>query len=179
MLVYYKSPHSGKEEIQAKDEKTFLNSVNLLCEVFEQMRLADGTVINVLAVPILEYCDLLLSSKSEQALALLGRQLQIIGEEVQRSKPDKFTDFLLRVRSMLVEGDVGPGSRCVLLHLLESHLLRWPSLLPDKTGEFYSGLLGDRVMRRRRSAHLAQPAQPAQPAPTSARSNGHRSKEVS
>ena len=140
------------------------------------MRLADGTVINVLAVPILEYCDLLLSSKSEQALALLGRQLQIIGEEVQRSKPDKFTDFLLRVRSMLVEGDVGPGSRCVLLHLLESHLLRWPSLLPDKTGEFYSGLLGDRVMRRRRSAHLAQPAQPA---PTPARSNGHRSKEVS
>ena len=146
--------------------------MNLLCEVFEQMRLADGTVINVLAVPILEYCDLLLSSRSEQAVSLLGRQLQIIGEEVQRSKPDKFTDFLLRVRSMLVEAEVVPVSRCVLLHLLESHLLRWPSLLPDKTGEWYSTILGDRVMRRRRSAHLALP-----PAATT-RSNGHRSKEV-
>ena len=163
----------GKEEIQANDEKTFLNSVNLLCEVFEQMRLADGTVINVLAVPILEYCNLLLSSKSEEALSLLGRQLHIIGEEVQRSKPDKFTDFLLRVRAMLVEGDVSPVSRCVLLHLLESHLLRWPSLLPDKTGEWYSTILGDRVMMRRRSAHLTQSS-----TTNTSRSNGHRSKEV-
>ena len=77
MFCYNQAPHSGKDEIQAKDEKTFLNSVSLLCEVFEQMRLADGTVINVLAVPILEYCDLLLSSQSHAALNLLGRQLQV------------------------------------------------------------------------------------------------------
>merc|ERR1719400_347842 len=39
-----------KEAILAQDETTFLNSVSLLCEVFEHLRLADGTVINVLAV---------------------------------------------------------------------------------------------------------------------------------
>ena len=68
----------GKEEILAQNESMFLNSVNLLCEVFEQMRLADGTVINVLAVPILEYCDILISTPSPQAIDLLGRQLQVI-----------------------------------------------------------------------------------------------------
>ena len=45
--------------------------------MFEHLRLADGTVINVLAVPILEYCDLLLTSQSHQAVDLLGRQLQV------------------------------------------------------------------------------------------------------
>ena len=45
--------------------------------MFEHLRLADGTVINVLAVPILEYCDLLLTSQSHQAIDLLGRQLQV------------------------------------------------------------------------------------------------------
>ena len=161
---------TGKEEILGQDEKTFLNSVSLLCEVFEQMRLADGTVINVLAVPILEYCDLLLSSQSEEALSLLGRQLHVIGEEVQRSKPDKFTDFLLRVRGLVVSDSVSSVSRCVLLHLLECHLLRWPSLLPDKTGEWYSTTLGDRVLTRKPG--LAAP-------PSTTRSNGHsRTKEV-
>ena len=42
--------YAGKEAILAQDEATFLNSVSLLCEVFEHLRLADGTVINVLAV---------------------------------------------------------------------------------------------------------------------------------
>merc|ERR1719384_805964 len=79
-----------KEAILAQDEATFLNSVSLLCEVFHHLRLADGTVINVLAVPILEYCDLLLSQPTEPAISLLGRQLQVIGEEVQRSRPEKF-----------------------------------------------------------------------------------------
>ena len=67
----------GKEEILAQNETKFLNSVNLLCEVFEHMRLADGTVINVLAVPILEYCDILITTPSAQTVNLLGRQLQV------------------------------------------------------------------------------------------------------
>ena len=67
----------GKEEILAQNEQTFLNCVSLLCEVFEHMRLADGTVINVLSVPILEYCDLLLTSQTHEAIQLLGRQLQV------------------------------------------------------------------------------------------------------
>ena len=46
----YFSSLPGKGEILAQDEATFLNSVSLLCEVFEHLRLADGTVINVLAV---------------------------------------------------------------------------------------------------------------------------------
>ena len=66
-----------KEEILSQNEQTFLNAVNLLCEVFEHLRLADGTVINVLAVPILEYCDLLLTSQSHDATQLLGKQLQV------------------------------------------------------------------------------------------------------
>ena len=44
---------AGKEAILAQDEETFLNSVSLLCEVFEHLRLADGTVINVLAVRLI------------------------------------------------------------------------------------------------------------------------------
>ena len=68
---------AGKEEILSQNEETFLNAVNLLCEVFEQVRLGDGKVINVLAVPILEYCDLLLTSQSHDAIQLLGKQLQV------------------------------------------------------------------------------------------------------
>ena len=75
--------------------------------------------------------------------------LQIIGEDIQRSKPEKFTDFLLKVRQMLISDSLTPVTRCVLLHLLELHLLRWPLLLPDKTGEWYASVLGDRVLARR------------------------------
>ena len=74
------NPHlicAGKDEILAEGEPGFLAAVSLLCEVFHHLRLADGTVINVLAVPILEYCDLLLSQPTEPAISLLGRQLQV------------------------------------------------------------------------------------------------------
>ena len=76
---------SGKEETLAQNESIFLNSVNLLCEVFHHMRLADGTVMNVLAVPILEYCDLLLSSQTHGAIQLLGKQLQVLSRNWYQS----------------------------------------------------------------------------------------------
>ena len=40
-------------------------------------------------------------------------------------------------------------STCILLHILESHLLRWPTLLPEKTGEWYAGIIGERVLMRK------------------------------
>ena len=51
---------------------------------------------------------------------------QIIGEEVQRSKPEKFADFLVKIRKLLVEPDSGLSfkDRTGLLLILESHLLR-------------------------------------------------------
>ena len=65
--------------------------------------------------------------------------------------------------------DLSVESRCILLHILESHLLRWPTLLPEKTGEWYSGIIGERVLMRKPAlAHHSQ-----------ARLNGHtRNKEV-
>ena len=109
-------------------------------------------------VPILEYCTLLLDSPSPPGVALLGKQLQVslltrilihekthlliflcqtIGEDVHRSKPEKFSDLLLKVRQTLVNPppNLQSDSLATLLLLLESHLLRWPSVLPEKTGE--------------------------------------------
>ena len=103
---------------------------------------------------------------------------QIIGEEVQRCKPEKFTDFLLKVRQMVISDNLSPMSRCVLLHILELHLVRWPSLLPDKTGEWYASVLGDRVMVRRVTSMAGPPAS-SYTSSSSTRSNGHgKVKEV-
>ena len=100
--------------------------------------------------------------------------VQVIGEEVQRSKPEKFTDFLLKVRGMLVSDKLVPVTRAVLLHVLELHLLRWPSLLPDKTAEWYAGLLGARVMVRRQQTAAASSS-----LATTRTANGHaKVKEV-
>ena len=100
--------------------------------------------------------------------------VQVIGEEVQRSKPEKFTDFLLKVRGMLVSDKLAPVTRAVLLHVLELHLLRWPSLLPDKTAEWYAGLLGARVMVRRQQTAAASSS-----LATTRTANGHaKVKEV-
>ena len=62
---------------------------------------------------------------------------QTIGEDVHRSKPEKFSDLLLKVRQTLVNPppNLQSDSLATLLLLLESHLLRWPSVLPEKTGE--------------------------------------------
>ena len=49
----------------------------------------------------------------------------------------------------MISDSLTPVTRCVLLHLLELHLLRWPLLLPDKTGEWYASVLGERVLARR------------------------------
>ena len=50
----------------------------------------------------------------------------MIGEEIQRSKPEKFAEFLVKVRKLIVEANpsLDIKSRCHLLHVLESHLLR-------------------------------------------------------
>ena len=76
---------------------------------------------------------------------------QVIGEEVQRCKPERFTLILLKVRQMLISHtpELSVKSKCVLLHILELHLLRWPTLLPEKTGEWYSEIIGQRVLMRR------------------------------
>ena len=73
---------------------------------------------------------------------------------------------------MLISDKLDPVSRCVLLHLLELHLLRWPSLLPEKTGEWYAGVLGERVLVRRSVMSVSAPSS----APV--KSNGHEKKEV-
>ena len=96
---------------------------------------------------------------------------QIIGEEVQRSKPDKFADFMVKVRGMLVSDNLAPLSRCALLHLLELHLTRWQVMRAgERAAEWYTGRLGDRVTARR--SHGASHY-------TAAKTNGHsRAKEV-
>ena len=98
---------------------------------------------------------------------------QIIGEEVQRSKPEKFAAFMLKVRGMLASDSMAPLSRCALLHLLELHLTRWPVMRAgDKVGEWYTERLGDRVMARRSHGGAAGNY-------AAARTNGHsRTKEV-
>jgi hypothetical protein len=42
---------SGRQDIREEDELLYLRVVSLLCEVFHHLRLADGTVINVLSGP--------------------------------------------------------------------------------------------------------------------------------
>ena len=77
---------------------------------------------------------------------------------------------------MVISDNLSPMSRCVLLHILELHLVRWPSLLPDKTGEWYTSVLGDQVMVRRVTS-MAGP--PSSSYTSSTRSNGHgKVKEV-
>ena len=95
---------------------------------------------------------------------------QIIGEEVQRSKPDKFAELMLKVRGLLVSDHLAPLSRVALLHLLELQLTRWPVLRAgDRVAAWYTGRLGDRVMARRSTATNYTPA----------RTNGQsRAKEV-
>ena len=66
--------------------------------------------------------------------------LQIIGEEVQRSKPEKFAELLLKMRQMLVSDNLTPVSRCVLLHILELHLLRWQGALFNATAAADGGV---------------------------------------
>ena len=61
-------------------------------------------------------------------------------------------------------------SKCILLHILESHLLRWPTLLPEKTGEWYASIIGERVLMRKPALAPQSHANKA---------NGHgRNKEV-
>jgi len=139
-----------RADLKAEGEEKYLLAVNLLCEVFHNMRLADGTVINILSVPILEYFSQLLVEPTHEAIDLIVNQTHIIGEEVQRSKPEKFADFLLKIRKLVVEPESGLNlkDRCGLLHILESHLLRWPTVMPEKIGEFYAGILGEQILTR-------------------------------
>ena len=107
---------------------------------------------------------------------------QTIGEDVHRSKPEKFSELLLRVRQTLINPppNLQSDSLATLLLLLESHLLRWPSALPEKTGEisrqrthlsntlpgeWYAEALGSPLQLRKAPTMLSQPQMP--------RSNGH------
>ena len=107
---------------------------------------------------------------------------QTIGEDVHRSKPEKFSELLLKVRQTLVNPppNLQSDSLATLLLLLESHLLRWPSALPEKTGvigvdmlnsdpsmpgEWYAQALGSPLQLRKAPTMLSQPQMP--------RSNGH------
>ena len=68
---------------------------------------------------------------------------------MQRSKPEKFADFLLKIRKLVVEPESGLNlkDRCGLLHILESHLLRLKDVKNHSDKNFNqhiekSGLMG-------------------------------------
>jgi len=126
-----------RDQMRAKHPHILYNAVRLLCEVFKEVKLGDGSVISVLCVPILEYLHILLDISSPASIQLVGLQLAQLGQELQVAQQDRVAKLMMRVRRGLVEEALGEGEKSVLLRLLEMYLLRWPVLLPEKVEEWY------------------------------------------
>ncbi|TRY68298.1 hypothetical protein TCAL_07199 [Tigriopus californicus] len=111
---------------------TKLNLVTLLCQVFRRVRVADGTTIDALSGPIMTCLMDVLDHPTDSSLIVFSKQVQIVGPELQRIVPEKFSELLKRVRLCLIRSPSsnqsqalsGPALGCILL-VLELSLSRW------------------------------------------------------
>lgn len=138
LLRSIQSDFKKREEMRNNCPDKLYKAVNLLCEIFKEVKLEDGAIISVLCVPILEYFQLLLDLATPAAIQLLGQQLQQLGQQLQVSQRDRVADLMMAVRKRLVKGNLSEEDKSILLRILELYLLRWPVLLPERVEDWYN-----------------------------------------
>ncbi len=105
------------------------NLIVLLCQVFRRVRVADGTTIKALAVPILDNLGKLLDGGDEDAdgnnddVSVAAVQLQVIGPELRLAQPARFASVVCKVRARLTDpasaARLSSTSLALLLVMLE------------------------------------------------------------
>ena len=133
--------YDNRKQLQGHNQQSYLNLVTLLCQVFRRVRVADGSTIAALCGPILECLSELLEFPTNEGLLVFSKQIQIIGPELKRLKPQELAILLNKLRTCLIHtsrnASVSSQSVASLLLVLEaSHSHTWKLSEDEET--FYS-----------------------------------------
>jgi len=140
LLLTVQKDFEDRTHLQTACNAKFLNSIALLGEIFHQVRLPDGSPINVLASAVLQYQDMLLGGE-EHELELFTTQLAVNGRKLYDCQPGELEELMIRVRTTLMSRNLSGQCRCWLLLALDLASNRYAPLSGQLQG-FYQVHLG-------------------------------------
>lgn len=140
LLAAVQKDFEDRAHLQTACNLKFLNAIALLGEIFHQVRLPDGSPINILASAVLQYQDMLLAGE-EHEMELFTTQLAINGRKLYDCRAGELEELMLRVRTTLMSRNLSGQCRCWLLLALDLATSRYAPL-SGQLQAFYQVHLG-------------------------------------
>ncbi|PNF29164.1 hypothetical protein B7P43_G11855 [Cryptotermes secundus] len=140
LLADVQKDFEDRAHLQTACNLKFLNAIALLGEIFHQVRLPDGSPINILASAVLQYQDMLLSGE-EHEMELFTTQLAVNGRKLYDCRAGELEELMLRVRTTLMSRNLSGQCRCWLLLALDLATNRYAPL-SGQLQAFYQVHLG-------------------------------------
>ncbi|XP_029176242.1 uncharacterized protein LOC114944491 [Nylanderia fulva] len=135
-LRFLQDNYMSREKSKTDDKKTFANIVLLHAEVYYRMRLSDGSRLNILAEPLIQYLEDLLQDNGIENIYFIMIQILKSGKDFYAVCPSRLENLILIIRQMLVkENSYISQYRAMLLLIIE--LVNNNYEIKDELKQFY------------------------------------------
>jgi len=111
--------YMSKERDRVEDRKAFVNKVLLHAEVYYHMRLSDGSRLQILAEPLIQYLEDLLQDNPKDVYFIM-RQILRSGKDLYAGCPEGLENLIMTIRQLLIKENFhSPESYAPLLLIIE------------------------------------------------------------
>lgn len=112
------------------DQRIFIGRVNLLCEVFNKVRICNNSPIECLAYAVIEYFEMLLNGDTNEII-ILTEQLMKNGKDLEHCAKEQLDKLYLKIRKRILDTSLNFSCRTLLLASLERYLNKWADFSPQ------------------------------------------------
>ncbi|XP_011493858.1 PREDICTED: uncharacterized protein LOC105359079 [Ceratosolen solmsi marchali] len=131
--------YEDREKLKQQNIVHFRNAIVFLGELYNSLIISGP--LQFLALPLLNYLQMLLEASEEEDIEITMTQLCINGRKLWMEYQCNMEEFVMQVRSVLIHRNLSARSRGMLLCIMEIANKSYTKL-PEKLHEFYSKELG-------------------------------------
>ncbi|XP_023243906.1 CBP80/20-dependent translation initiation factor-like [Centruroides sculpturatus] len=116
--------------------KNFIGRVNLLCEVFNKVRICNNSPIECLAFAVIEYFQMLINGDISE-ISVLTEQLMKNGRDLELCAKEPLDNLFINIRKRILDASLNVSCRTLLLVSLEQYLNKW-EMMPAEVRTVYA-----------------------------------------
>ncbi|KAL6262491.1 hypothetical protein P5V15_007575 [Pogonomyrmex californicus] len=108
------------KEIYRENKETFANNVLLHAEVYYHMRMSNGSRLEILAEPLIQYMKDLLQDNPQDTTYFIMIQILRSGKDLNMACPEELENLIMTIRQLIVKENFhNPENNAALLLIVE------------------------------------------------------------